>query len=177
MLQDRLKIPEMKNPTTPLDKARRPFMVSMATLGAVGDLPWAPGTAGSALSVLSVAGLNLIPIGPSSRAIFMSLAAVLLFALGVPSAGAAEDFFQTHDPGTVVLDEFVGQLIPFVAESNPSWKFLLVGFVAFRFFDVLKPFPARRAERLPGGWGIMVDDVVAGLYALAVVLALGLLGR
>jgi len=73
----------------------------------------------------------------------------------------------------VVIDEVAGQLIPFLAVPPSSWKWALAAFALFRFFDVLKPFPARRAERLPGGWGIMTDDVVAGVYALASLLILG----
>ncbi len=160
-----------------LNEAVRPFPVAMATLGKVGDLPWAPGTAGSALGILFVAVFNLISLVPLWRGVSLSLTAGILFAFGVRSAGMAEEFFQTRDPGSVVLDEFVGQLIPFVAEPTGSWKLLLAGFLLFRFFDVLKPFPARQAERLPGGWGIMVDDVVAGLYALAVMMAVRYIGR
>jgi phosphatidylglycerophosphatase A len=72
----------------------------------------------------------------------------------------------------VVIDEVAGQMITFLARPDASWKWLLAGFLLFRLFDVLKPFPAGRAERLPGGWGIMTDDVVAGGYALAALLVL-----
>ncbi len=118
-----------------------------------------------------------MPLTPTWRAALLCLTAGILFALGVRFAGAAEQFFQMRDPGSVVVDEFVGQLIPLIADPTGSWKLLLLGFVAFRCFDILKPFPAGRAERLPGGWGIMVDDAVAGLYALAVMLAVQVLGR
>jgi phosphatidylglycerophosphatase A len=155
----------------------RPFPVSMATIGRVGDLPWAPGTAGSAVAILLVALFNLVPFAPAWRAVLLSLTVGIVFAFGVWSAGIAEQFFHTLDPEAVVLDEFVGQMIPFGAEPSGSWKLLLLGFVAFRFFDILKPFPAQRAERLPAGWGIMVDDVVAGFYALAVIVAVRHIGQ
>jgi phosphatidylglycerophosphatase A len=73
----------------------------------------------------------------------------------------------------VVIDEVVGQMITFLATPRVTWKGLLAGFILFRAFDIVKPFPARRAERFPGGWGIMLDDVVAGLYSLVVLVILG----
>jgi phosphatidylglycerophosphatase A len=73
----------------------------------------------------------------------------------------------------VVIDEVVGQIITFVATPRVTWIGLLLGFILFRAFDIVKPFPARQAERLPGGWGIMMDDVVAGLYSLIVLVVLG----
>ena len=105
----------------------------------------------------------------------MSLAAFagLLFLVGVWSAGKAEKVFGRVDPGQVVIDEVVGQIITFVATPRIAWIGLIVGFILFRAFDIVKPFPARQAERLPGGWGIMMDDVVAGLYSLIVLVILG----
>ena len=93
--------------------------------------------------------------------------------MGVWSAGKAEKAFGRVDPGEVVIDEIVGQIITFLATPKVSWIWLLAGFFLFRAFDIVKPFPARRAERLPGGWGIMLDDVIAGLYALIVLVVLG----
>jgi phosphatidylglycerophosphatase A len=103
----------------------------------------------------------------------LAAAAVGIFFLGVWAASGAEKYFGRVDPGHVVIDEVVGQLLTFLVRPDASWKWLLAGFVLFRIFDVVKPFPARQAERLPGGWGIMTDDVVAGLYSLAAVLILG----
>jgi len=70
-----------------------------------------------------------------------------------------------NDPGFVVIDEVAGQMIALIAVPL-DWKYLLAGFILFRSFDIVKPFPLRRLERLPGGTGIMLDDVGAGLYAL-----------
>jgi phosphatidylglycerophosphatase A len=67
----------------------------------------------------------------------------------------------------VVIDEVVGQMVTLLAWPDASWKLLLAGFVLFRILDVIKPFPAGRAENAPGGWGIMLDDVIAGAYGLA----------
>ncbi len=97
-----------------------------------------------------------------------------IFALGVWAAGHAERFFDRIDPGEVVIDEVVGQIITFLARPDAPGKYLLAGFILFRIFDVVKPFPVRRAERLPGGWGIMLDDVVAGVYSLAALSLFGL---
>ena len=93
------------------------------------------------------------------------------------AATGAERFFAKTDPGQVVVDEVAGQLLAFVALPDASWKWLAAGFVLFRAFDILKPFPARRAERLPGGWGIMTDDVAAGAYSAVFLLVLGQLIR
>jgi phosphatidylglycerophosphatase A len=70
------------------------------------------------------------------------------------------------DPQFVVVDEVSGQLLTYLLALAPAnWKYLLLGFILFRVFDIWKPFPARQAESLPGGWGIMADDWVAGIYA------------
>lgn len=145
----------------------------MATCGGVGYCPIAPGTAGSAVGVALVAGLSRIPWGAPWAGVTLLLVAGCLFGLGVRTAGEAEKFFGRGDPGQVVIDEVVGQIVTFLGHPHPSWKLLIAGFVLFRIFDILKPFPARRAEHAPGGWGIMLDDVAAGIYALAGVIVLG----
>jgi phosphatidylglycerophosphatase A len=144
----------------------------IATCGGVGYFPFAPGTAGSAVGVALVAVLGKTSFERHWLAGSLALLAGGLLALGVWAAGKAEKYFGRIDPGQVVIDEVVGQTITFLAQPRVSWKWLLAGFILFRLFDIVKPFPARRAERLPGGWGIMVDDVVAGAYGLV---GLGLL--
>jgi phosphatidylglycerophosphatase A len=116
--------------------------------------------------------------------------AVMIAVTGVWSASHAAKFWQIQDPQRVVIDEVSGQHLTlllgcgvplwwktasnyvtdaslgFVTINSPlNWKYLLVGFILFRLFDIWKPFPARQAESLPGGWGIMTDDWVAGIYA------------
>jgi phosphatidylglycerophosphatase A len=93
--------------------------------------------------------------------------------VGVAAAGEAAKFFGRVDPGQVVIDEVVGQMLTLLLVPHATWKWLLGGFLLFRVLDVLKPFPARQAERFPRGWGIMLDDVVAGLYGLGALSALG----
>jgi len=95
-----------------------------------------------------------------------------LFLIGIPLCGAASRMLGRHDPGNIVWDEMVGYWLT-VAFVPVSWAWWLAAFVAFRLFDILKPWPIRQLERrLGGGLGIMVDDVVAAVYAMAVLWAL-----
>jgi phosphatidylglycerophosphatase A len=89
-------------------------------------------------------------------------------ALGVPAATGAARKTGLKDPQSVVIDEVAGQLIPFLA-LPASWKSLVLGFILFRGFDIVKPPPVRQLERLPEGLGIVMDDVAAGVYAFGVI--------
>lgn len=92
-----------------------------------------------------------------------------VIALGVWAAGEAERALAAKDPGAIVVDEVAGMTLSVLAlPLTPA--VLVAGFVLFRVFDVLKPFPANVAQRLPGGVGVMIDDVIAGVYALALLL-------
>jgi len=88
-------------------------------------------------------------------------------ALGVPAATIAARESGRHDPGFVVIDEVAGQWIALLF-SPADWRHGIIALILFRLFDITKPFPIRRLERLPAGWGIVFDDVAAGLYALGV---------
>jgi phosphatidylglycerophosphatase A len=99
--------------------------------------------------------------------------------VGIPAATRVARASGVKDPQFVVIDEVAGQLITLIA-APMAWKSLLLGFILFRGFDIVKPPPVRGLERLPEGTGIVIDDVAAGLYALAVmqtVLHFGLLQR
>jgi phosphatidylglycerophosphatase A len=139
----------------------------VATAAGAGFAPVAPGTAGAAVGVLL--HLPLAALGPWLYA----LGAVGLLSLGIRAAGAAERFYARKDDGRIVIDEVVGQLVALAPLALPgvrtSWLAVVTGFVAFRVFDVWKPGVARRAERLGGGAGVMLDDVVAGLFTVPVV--------
>ncbi len=139
----------------------------MATGGGAGLAPVAPGTVGAAVGV--VLHLPLAALGPWLYA----LGAVALLSLGIRAADAAERLYGRKDDGRIVIDEVVGQLVALAPLALPgvrsSWLPVVTGFVAFRVFDVWKPAPARRAERLGGGAGVMLDDVVAGALAAPVV--------
>lgn len=137
-----------------------------ATVGYVGLVPVAPGTWGSAAGV---GLLLLVRLTGETAPEALLLAAVL--ACGVWSATLTERHYGRPDPGAIVIDEVAGMLIA-LFWVPVTWAGLLVGFLAFRFFDIVKPFPAGAAERLPAGWGVMADDVVAGLYACVTVRAL-----
>jgi phosphatidylglycerophosphatase A len=116
---------------------------------------------------------------------------IIIAAAGVWTAGRAARFWQVEDPQKVVIDEVSGQHLAIVLgcalpvwrtvygswqtsiwgflarDATLNWKYILLGFILFRVFDIWKPFPARQAESLPGGWGIMADDWMAGIYAAA----------
>lgn len=156
---------------------RRTLPVWVATVAGAGYFPVAPGTVGSAVAVVMVAALDVLPLTDAGRKSLLALLVMLIFFLGVWAAGQSEKFFGRTDPGHVVIDEVAGQMVAFLLVPHASWKVLLAGFGLFRFFDVTKPFPAGRAERLPGGWGIMLDDVIAGVYALGALAFLGYIIR
>jgi phosphatidylglycerophosphatase A len=150
-----------------IPKSRIPALLLSTALG-VGYIPFAPGTFGSA------AGLLLWAMLPSSP--YVQGAAIgLLFIGGSWSGNVAERHFGRADPGQVVIDEVMGMLITLF--MNPvGWAGAALGFLLFRAADVVKPYPANRLERLPGGLGVMADDGMAAIYAnlaLRVMLALG----
>lgn len=152
---------------------RAGFWVRLATVWPVGAFPFAPGTAGAAVGIFLVALLHRLPLDPRGISGAIGGAAAAIYGIGVWSSGRAEKALGIVDPGPVVIDEVAGQMIAFLVPSLTGWKALLAGFLLFRIFDVLKPFPARRAEHLPGGWGIMTDDVIAGAYSALALLLLG----
>lgn len=134
----------------------------IATAGFVGRFPVAPGTAGT------VAGLALYGLIRLFGGVEAEAAAIILtLVLGVWSSYVAERLLGGKDPGPVVIDEVLGMLIT-VAFLDVNLLGALAGFLLFRLFDVIKPFPAARLEHLPGGFGVMMDDAMAAVYAHAV---------
>ncbi len=154
-------------------KEQHSLSVWIATSLGAGYFPVAPGTAGSVVGLALVIALRQTSLSSAGLGISLAAVAAVVFALGVWSAGNAEKVFGRVDPGQVVIDEVLGQIITFIATPRISRVGLIAGFILFRIFDIIKPFPAGRAERFPAGWGIMLDDVVAGLYSLIVLLTLG----
>jgi phosphatidylglycerophosphatase A len=135
--------------------------VLIATVFGAGYSPLAPGTVGSAVTV---ALLWLIPFSPAGLVLFL----VAVVVVGTWAAHRAEPVIGGKDPGAIVIDEVAGMTLSVVAfPLTPS--VLLVGFVLFRIFDVWKPPPARESQRIRGGVGVMIDDLIAGLYALAII--------
>lgn len=133
--------------------------LAVATCFGAGYVPFAPGTVGSAAGLVVYLAVRYAGGGAAEL-----VAIVGVFVLGVWAAHRAERHFGRSDPGPVVIDEVVGMLVT-LAFVPVSIAGALVGFFFFRLFDVVKPFPADRLERLHGGLGIMADDVMAGLYA------------
>jgi phosphatidylglycerophosphatase A len=150
----------------------------LATFFGIGTLGPGPGTWGSAAAVLIWAGIGSA-IKPALQTPLLAAMAAIAVALGIPAAALVAQASGKKDPGFVVIDEVAGQWITLLF-APVTWKTLLLGFILFRGFDILKPPPVRQLERLPEGTGIVVDDVAAGLYALLVmqlVLHFGLLSR
>ncbi len=148
---------------------RRACLYAFATFGGTGYAPIAPATAASLVFAL-IWGLA----APVPLAYQISLL-LLVTVLGVPASGRMA---KRHgkDPRLVVIDEVAGMLVTFLGISA-GWSGWLAGFFWFRVFDITKPFPARRFEDLPGGVGIMADDLMAGVYAnIALRLTLALTG-
>lgn len=146
----------------------------VARLWLAGRCPRCPGTCGAAVAAL-FAPLFFLPLSLPLRCVVL----VLIFCAGSWAAGRAESILHRKDPGEVVVDELLGQwltMLPFTVLTLPQ---VLMAFALFRLFDILKPWPVRASENwLPGGWGIMVDDAVAGLEAmlvLALMLRFGLI--
>jgi phosphatidylglycerophosphatase A len=133
--------------------------LAVATLLGIGRSPLVPGTVGTAASLplVAVAGLALPSWGYAVSAACVALG-------GIWAAGRASRVLGVKDPGAVVIDETAGLFVTLMG-IRPTLATLCLGFILFRLADILKPAPARQAERLPGGWGIVVDDLIAGLYA------------
>lgn len=161
---------------TVLDK----LSVAIATCG-VGYLPLAPGTWGSLVGVVIYVlagivnyniGISLLHRGSNGAAIELWLHAanlVLVVAIcivAIKASDRAAEYFGEKDPGKIVVDEVAGQLIVFLfIPFTRTWWIIASGFLLFRFFDIVKPFPANETQELPGGLGICADDIVAGIYA------------
>lgn len=150
------------------------FHVMVGTALGVGFSPLAPGTMGALLAVLVWLAVSLVVDFASLQIITIFL--ILLFTwLGVYSGNKLEKCWG-EDPSRVVIDEVVGMWIALLAVPSDYILYALMAFVLFRIFDIAKPFGIRRMERLGGGLGIMMDDIVAGLYSALVILLLRLFG-
>lgn len=144
-------------------------LVALATLGPIGRKLPAPGTWGSAVGLLWVVGAFWWP------QLGLGCTLALCLASGyaaVAICGEAEIRLAKKDPGEIILDEFVAMPLcflgwPALVGSLPAWAVLVAGFGLFRLFDIVKPFGISRLQRLPGGWGVVIDDTAAALAACA----------
>ncbi|MBC7931685.1 MAG: phosphatidylglycerophosphatase A [Rubrivivax sp.] len=180
---DSLSHPVVETPHVVVAPSRRTagdyVALAVATCG-VGFIPLAPGTWGSGVGVLLYFGIghvgDLILNDPGGRVdqmarqLFLTMLLILVIAAvsfaGTWAATRTEKLLARKDPGAVVVDEVAGQLIAFlfVPWGAKGWT-IFAGFIAFRLFDIWKPYPIRRLEGLGGGLGVMADDILAGAYA------------
>lgn len=137
----------------------------IATVGGLGYAPIAPGTVASLPVALAV--WALVPTAPG-----LIGAAIIVTVVGIWAAGREEAYLGRHDPTCLVVDEAAGMLVALVAlPLGLGW--VLAAFVLFRVMDVWKPFPIDGLQRLPGGYGVVLDDVLAGVYANVLLQLLG----
>lgn len=139
---------------------------AIATWFGCGLVPKAPGTAGT----LGAVPLYLLAIRGGRTGVAFTAIAVTLAGVWAASVVARE--LHKKDPQLVVIDEVAGLLVTMLPVTVPTWRSVAIGFVLFRLLDVVKPWPVRRLESLPAGWGIVLDDVGAG--ALGALLMIGL---
>lgn len=134
----------------------------IGTAGGAGFTPVAPGTAGSAVGLVFLVGVrNVAPMLELPILVVVILVGVWAATIGEREAGS-------EDPGFIVIDEVAGMFLTMLWVPLTIWT-AIIGFFAFRVFDIGKPFPIKSAERLPSGLGMMADDLVAGTYAALVV--------
>ena len=139
--------------------------LAVATVGGAGRSPVAPGTVASAITVVVLA---VVPFTFTALVGFF----VVVTLAGFWASGRAEPLLaRGKDPGAIVIDEVSGMTLA-VLGLPLTWPVLGAGFVLFRIFDVVKPFPAGWSQRFPGGIGVMTDDLIAGVYALVVLVVL-----
>jgi phosphatidylglycerophosphatase A len=139
-----------------LNTAMRSILKQIATLGPVGFFPVAPGTFGTLVALAFVAITNL----PAH--LYLALTATVI-AIGIYSSSAVEEITDEKDPGCIVIDEVAGYFVS-MAFLPATIFYLVSSFVLFRIFDILKPPPLDRLQRLKGGTGVMADDILAGIY-------------
>jgi len=153
------------------EQKKRDAWFWLAVFFGSGLAPRAPGTFGSLASLVLWAPMVLFAVPP----VFRVVVAVAIFALGVVAADRAARFLNNPDPKEVVIDEVAGQGLALAFASTSMWS-VVVGFALFRLFDVWKPWPIRLADRrIKGGFGIMFDDVLAGLFAAPLVVGFDVL--
>lgn len=139
------------------------LLLGFVSCGFVGFIPSIPGTVCTAVGSLL---LYFFPgfFGHPLAALFLTAAAIL----GVHRLGLSEG----DDPRHVVIDELAGTLVTMIGHAATPAN-LLIGFILFRAFDILKPYPIKKIERLPGAWGIVADDVAAGIFSNIILIILG----
>lgn len=141
-------------------KLQDTFALNLSCLGPLGKIRKGAGTAGSAVAAVAAPWLFLpLPLWARTAVI------VTVFLIGGLAAGRAEKILGQKDPNRINIDELMGQWLTYLPFASLGVWQLVVGFIFFRVFDILKPWPIRQSEHwLPGGFGIMIDDALAGVY-------------
>ncbi|HTF38121.1 MAG TPA: phosphatidylglycerophosphatase A [Blastocatellia bacterium] len=156
--------PIKKESLTPSDRVA----YALATGLGAGFTPIAPGTAGALEGVAIYLAIHALDLGQSTSLLVLAVINVILFAVGVWASNRTCEMTGLKDPRLIVIDEVSGQLIsltPLVLLRSFSITAVVIGFLLFRLFDIFKPYPIRKLERLRGGLGVMADDGLAGIYA------------
>ena len=152
----------------PIKTASSRWAFAVATFFGAGYLKPGPGTWGSvAATLIWAVAAACLHRSLYWLTVFLVCGIAITLLVGIPAATIAARESGKEDPGFVVIDEVAGQWIALLA-CPPDWAHALIALILFRLFDIVKPPPARQLEALPGGWGIVFDDVAAGLYALGI---------
>lgn len=157
------------------------LVVFIATGAGAGLIPFGPGTWGSLVGLLMAYGLIAsFRLDVVLLQNILLIASVALAAVGIWASTRAETVFSRKDAGQIVIDEVCGQIIsfvfiaPYLVRLGSQWRWWMIpGFLLFRAFDIFKPYPINKLQDLRGGFGVMMDDIVAGIYA-AVLMSLAL---
>lgn len=143
--------------------------VIIATGFGSGFWPWGPGTAGALLATIIWFGLSSLLC--AEWLLLVTILLILFFYVaGVWATNRLEPYWG-EDPSRVVVDEMIGVWISLLAAPAVCWPYAMAAFVLFRLFDIVKPFGVRHMESMPGGTGVMMDDVLAGMYGFFVLYA------
>src|SRR3984957_4906428 len=142
------------------------FAWAIATWFGCGLVPVAPGTMGS------LGAIPLYLLVARGGRLGVGVGAIAVTAIGIWAGTVVARDLGKKDPQVVVVDEVAGMLVTMLPMADVSWRAILCGFLLFPLFDVTKPWPTRRFEALPGGWGIVMDDVVAGRFGACVMVGL-----
>lgn len=140
--------------------------LAVVSFGFLGCSPLFPGSVGTLGGVLIAWLLRNTEL----YLVWTAVACVVLYAVSLPLGAWAERYAGRKDPGIFVVDEVIGYLVTVAWMGGPSPLALAVAFFVFRFFDITKPWPARAMEKIPGGHGILLDDVMAGFWGLLAVM-------
>lgn len=138
-----------------MDKLRKKLTEIIASCFYIGYIPGAPGTYGSLFALLIISQFNIIT---------QNIGLIFFIIIGLIFSTLMEKHTGKKDDQRIVIDEFVGMLITFYF-VEPKLSYLVIGFILFRLYDIYKPYPIKKIQKLPSGWGIMLDDILAGVYS------------